>query len=161
MAPEYLARGRLTEKADVYSFGVLILEVVTGMENNKNKTTEYYESLPSTAWKHFKQDTVVEMFDPNLMMHSYPNIDFQKYAIKVVHVGLLCTQEAPSLRPSMSATLKMLAKDDVPLPAPSSPPFIDEKTMELNNIRQRLENHYDGDDCSSVASVSHSDFYPR
>ncbi|XP_076941624.1 cysteine-rich receptor-like protein kinase 2 isoform X1 [Bidens hawaiensis] len=161
IAPEYLAHGQLTEKADVYSFGVLILEVVTGTENNKSKTTEYTDSLPSTAWKHFKLGTVEEIFDPNLMMHIYPNINFQKDALKVVHVGLLCTQEDPSLRPSMSAILKMLAKNDEPLPAPSNPPFIDEKTMELNHITNKLLNHSDRDDCSSVASVSHSHFYPR
>ncbi|KAI3696493.1 hypothetical protein L1987_79511 [Smallanthus sonchifolius] len=56
MAPEYLAHGWLTEKTDVYSFGVLLLEVVTGLANNISKTTEYTESLVSTAWKHFKQD---------------------------------------------------------------------------------------------------------
>ncbi|KAK1415744.1 hypothetical protein QVD17_31529 [Tagetes erecta] len=140
MAPEYLAHGHLTEKADVYSFGVLILEMVTGMENNRSKTTEYTDSLPSIAWEHFKQRTVEKIFDPNLMMHNYPNINFQKDAVKVVHIGLLCTQEAPSLRPSMSAALKMLAKDDEPLPEPSNPPFTDEKTMELNDITQKLQN---------------------
>ncbi|KAF5778165.1 putative protein kinase RLK-Pelle-DLSV family [Helianthus annuus] len=137
MAPEYLAHGQLTEKADVYSFGILILEVVTGMESNRSKTTEFTDdSLLSTAWKHFKQGTVEEIFDTNLMMHMYPNINFQKEVIKVVHIALLCTQEALSLRPSMSTALKMLAKDDYPLPAPSNPPFIDELTMELNNITQ-------------------------
>jgi hypothetical protein len=45
MAPEYLAHGQLTEKADVYSFGVLVLEIVTGMQNNRSKTSEYLDSL--------------------------------------------------------------------------------------------------------------------
>ncbi|KAJ0544844.1 putative protein kinase RLK-Pelle-DLSV family [Helianthus annuus] len=161
MAPEYIAHGQLTEKVDVYSFGVLILEVVTGMENSKSNITEYTDNLPSTAWKHFKQGRVEEVFDPNLMMHIHPNISFQRDAIKAVHIGLLCTQEAASLRPSMSAALKMLAKNDEPLPAPSKPPFIDEKTLELNNITQNLSNYYDRDDCSSVATLSHSHFYPR
>lgn len=34
MAPEYLVRGQLTEKADVFSFGVLVLEIVCGRRNN-------------------------------------------------------------------------------------------------------------------------------
>lgn len=34
MAPEYVVRGKLTEKADVYSFGVLMIEVITGRRNN-------------------------------------------------------------------------------------------------------------------------------
>jgi len=47
MAPEYLARGQLTEKADVYSFGVLLLEIVTGRQNNKRNNSEYTVSLVS------------------------------------------------------------------------------------------------------------------
>ena len=41
MPPEYLVHGQLTEKVDVYSFGVLLLEIVTGRQNNKTKTIEY------------------------------------------------------------------------------------------------------------------------
>ncbi|KAJ0720833.1 putative non-specific serine/threonine protein kinase [Helianthus annuus] len=97
-----------------------------------------------SAWKHFKQGTVEDIFDPNL---------------KVVHVGLLCTQEGPSLRPSMSAALKMLAKTDEPLATPSNPPFIDENTMELNSIAQKLLSYCDSDDCDSVAILSHNHIY--
>lgn len=45
MAPEYLAHGQLTEKVDIYSFGVLLLEIVTGRQNNRSKTSEYMDSL--------------------------------------------------------------------------------------------------------------------
>ncbi|CAH1433960.1 unnamed protein product [Lactuca virosa] len=161
MAPEYLAYGQLTEKVDVYSFGILLLEIITGMENNKSNALEYTDNLVSTAWELFQKGTVEQIFDPNLSMDVHPNTIFKKVAIKVVHVGLLCTQEAPSLRPTMSTILKMLAKDDEHLPLPSNPPFADEKTMELNNITQKLLHDHEGESSYSVATVSHSEFYPR
>ena len=49
MAPEYLAHGQLTEKADVYSFGVLIMEIITGRQNNRSKSAEYLDSLVITV----------------------------------------------------------------------------------------------------------------
>ncbi|KAM0062390.1 putative protein kinase RLK-Pelle-DLSV family [Helianthus debilis subsp. tardiflorus] len=158
MAPEYLAHGQLTEKADVYSFGVLVLEVVTGIENNKSKNTEYTDSLVAIAWNHFQQNKCEEIFDPNLMMHNNNN---QKEAIKAIQVGLLCTQEDPSLRPSMSTVLKMLAKDDEPLPPPSNPPFMDEDAMELNKITHKLYQYFNTDDSCSIATVENSHFFPR
>lgn len=45
MAPEYIAKGRLTEKFDVYSFGILVIEIVTGIENNKHQSEDAYETL--------------------------------------------------------------------------------------------------------------------
>ncbi|KAJ0489601.1 putative protein kinase RLK-Pelle-DLSV family [Helianthus annuus] len=158
MAPEYLAHGQLTEKADVYSFGVLVLEVVTGIENNKSKNTEYTDSLVAIAWNHFQQNKCEEIFDPNLMMRNNNN---QKEAIKAIQVGLLCTQEDPSLRPSMSTVLKMLAKDDEPLPPPSNPPFMDEHAMELNMITHKLYQYFNTDDSCSIATVENSHFFPR
>ncbi|PWA90053.1 gnk2-like domain-containing protein [Artemisia annua] len=113
------------------------------------------------AWMHFQQNKVDEIFDPNLMMHCYPNSNYQKDATKVVQVGLLCTQEDPSLRPSMSTVLEMLAKDNEPLPAPSNPPFMDENTMELNDIAQKLHHYFNRDDSGSVATVSQSHIFPR
>ena len=49
MPPEYLAYGHLTKKVDVYSFGVLLLEIVTRRQNNKGKTLEYSDSLITTV----------------------------------------------------------------------------------------------------------------
>lgn len=48
MAPEYIARGRLNEKVDVYSFGVLVMEIITGVKNNKHQSEETFETI--VAW---------------------------------------------------------------------------------------------------------------
>lgn len=160
MAPEYLAHGQLTEKVDVYSFGVLLLEIVSGRQNNRSKAAEYTDSLITIAWKHFQQRTVEELFDPNLMLHNYSTTNIKNEIIQVVHVGLLCTQEIPSLRPTISKALLMLVGKEH-LPAPTNPPFMDDKTMEFNDMSLDTSPILNHSNAASVASLSQSLFLPR
>ncbi|KAL4281634.1 hypothetical protein GQ457_03G026300 [Hibiscus cannabinus] len=160
MAPEYLANGQLTEKADVYSFGVLLLEIITGKQNNRSKDTDYSDSIIATAWSHFQAGTAEEIYDPNIMLNDNSQwSDAKNQIYRVLHIGLLCTQEVRSLRPSMSKVLQMLTKKEEELPAPTCPPFMDEKTMEFTSENDSYPLYAGGDD--SIATVGHSSFYPR
>ncbi|XP_014521392.1 cysteine-rich receptor-like protein kinase 2 isoform X1 [Vigna radiata var. radiata] len=159
MAPEYLAHGQLTEKADVYSFGVLLLEMVTGRQNNRSIVSEYSDSLVTVAWKHFQAGTAEQLFDPNIELQEDHNSEVKDEILRVVHIGLLCTQEVPSLRPIMSKTLHMLTKKEENLIAPSNPPFLDESTMELHDTS--ADPFYPLNAADSMATMSHSSFYPR
>lgn len=117
MAPEYLVRGQLTEKADVYSFGVLVLEVVSGRKSNV--FIEESSSLLHTVWKHYKSGTLPETVDECLRDH-FP----AKEASNVLQIGLLCTQALASLRPSMPEVVQMLTDIQYPIPLPMQPPFL-------------------------------------
>lgn len=163
IAPEYLAHGQLTEKADVYSFGVLLLEIVTGRLNNRSKESEYSDSLIIVTWKHFQLGTAEQLFDPNIELHDNDNNSdvIKNEILRVIHIGLLCTQEVPSLRPTMSKALQMLSKNEehLDLVAPSNPPFLDESTMELHDTNGDPFYHLKEND--SIATISHSSFYAR
>lgn len=111
---------------------------------------------------HFQEGKVDELLDPNLMLNNYSNINVKDEAVRVVHIGLLCAQEVPSLRPAMSKVLKMLLKkEEEELPLPTSPPFINEKMMQLNNAWDSPTFPLRQGDSVSVASMFNSSFYPR
>ncbi|KAB5545254.1 hypothetical protein DKX38_013366 [Salix brachista] len=80
----------------------------------------------------FQAGTLEELYDPNLMLHNHHDNNIQNDVTRAVHVGLQCTQETSSLRPTMSKALQMLTTEEHLL-WPTNPPFIDERTMELND----------------------------
>ncbi|XP_019052351.1 PREDICTED: cysteine-rich receptor-like protein kinase 1 [Nelumbo nucifera] len=122
MAPEYLVRGQLTEKADVYSFGVLVLEIVCGRKNSV--FTQDTGSVLQTVWNNFKSNTLPESVDKCL------KDEFSvKEASNALQIGLLCTQTSVSLRPSMSDVVQMLTNEDFPIPLPVQPPFLNASVM--------------------------------
>ncbi|KAM7499084.1 hypothetical protein LguiA_023498 [Lonicera macranthoides] len=103
LAPEYAIRGRLTRKADVYSFGVLLVEIVSGRCNTNTLLPVEEQYLLEKTWQLYEQRELVELVDPSL------NGDFDaEEACKFLKIGLLCTQDTSKLRPSMSTVVKML-----------------------------------------------------
>ncbi|PKI37696.1 cold-responsive protein kinase 1-like [Punica granatum] len=103
LAPEYALRGQLTRKADVYSFGVLLLEIVCGRCNTNRRLPPEDRYLLERVWKLHEAGELVTIVDSSL------NGDFDaREATKYLKIGLLCTQDMPKLRPSMSTVVKML-----------------------------------------------------
>ncbi|XP_040379829.1 cysteine-rich receptor-like protein kinase 2 [Oryza brachyantha] len=123
MAPEYIVHGQLTEKADIYSYGVLVLEIITGRKShNSVASSAEGHSLMSLIWKHYNAGALMELLDPNLREQCT-----EEEALKVFHVGLLCAQASPNLRPPMWKVVEMLGSRDKELPRPTQPPFINIK----------------------------------
>ncbi|VAI41203.1 unnamed protein product [Triticum turgidum subsp. durum] len=118
MAPEYAMRGQYSIKSDVFSFGVLVLEVVTGRRNDASHNIEQDVDLVNLVWEHWNRGNVIELIDPSLCNH--PPVD---QILKCIHVGLLCVQRKPASRPTMSSVNIMFSSHTVRLPSLSRPPF--------------------------------------
>ncbi|KAG6692163.1 hypothetical protein I3842_10G099700 [Carya illinoinensis] len=103
MAPEYALWGYLTYKADVYSFGIVSLEIVAGKSNMKFRPNESCVCLLDWALVLQQKSNLVELVDPNL--GSEFNME---EAIRMIKVALLCTNPSPALRPTMSVVVCML-----------------------------------------------------
>ncbi|XP_015161236.1 probable LRR receptor-like serine/threonine-protein kinase At1g53430 [Solanum tuberosum] len=98
MAPEYALWGCLTYKADVYSFGVLALEIAAGKSNMTYRPNEKFVCLLDWALVLQKQGKLKEVVDATL--GSNLNED---EALRMLNVVLLCTSPSPALRPTISA----------------------------------------------------------
>ncbi|OMO92415.1 hypothetical protein COLO4_17593 [Corchorus olitorius] len=103
LAPEYAIRGQLTRKADIYSFGVLLLEIVSGRSNTNRRLPLAEQYLLERAWDLYERGELAELVDTS-MNGDYNVEECQKF----LTIGLLCTQDMPKLRPSMSEVVKML-----------------------------------------------------
>ncbi|KAM6584695.1 hypothetical protein CsatB_011697 [Cannabis sativa] len=103
LAPEYAIRGQLTRKADIYSFGVLLVEIVSGRCNTNTRLPAGEQYLLERTWHFYERKELIGLVDSSM------NGDFDaEEACRFLKIGLLCTQDAPKLRPTMSTVVKML-----------------------------------------------------
>ncbi|CAH2066586.1 unnamed protein product [Thlaspi arvense] len=159
MAPEYVVRGKLTEKADVYSFGVLMIEVITGRRNNA--FSQDGSSILQTVWILYGTSNLVEVVDPVL------GDNFNKMeASRLLQIGLLCVQAAFDQRPAMSAVVRMM-KGTLEIPTPTQPPFLNPgSVLEMRKMMSpttefRHQDQSQSSGSRSINNISESFFEPR
>ncbi|CAK9218329.1 unnamed protein product [Sphagnum troendelagicum] len=112
MSPEYASYGELSTKVDVYSFGVLMLEIISGRKSIVNFTSTSPEqiNLVKWAWILQKNKLLNDLIDQKMINTLVAN-EVQL----VINVALLCVQKKATKRPVMSDALAMLeGKMDIP-----------------------------------------------
>ncbi|XP_028800646.1 cysteine-rich receptor-like protein kinase 3 isoform X2 [Neltuma alba] len=110
-APEYAIHGQLSEKADIYSYGIVILEIISGQRSKALKDdgdTEDEFLLPK-AWKLYEKGMHLELVDNTLDPNEYDADEVKK----IIEIGLLCTQAFADLRPTMSEVIGLLQSSDL------------------------------------------------
>lgn len=130
ISPEYALYGKFSEKSDVFSFGVLLLELVTGKRNSEFFGSELPLTLQGWAWEMWNDDRGLDLIDPS-MRDTY---ECPERALKCIHVGLLCVQESPVDRPTMPLVVLMLGNGNASLPSPEEPAFSSIKRRKSSNV---------------------------
>nr|KJB60904.1 hypothetical protein B456_009G330600 [Gossypium raimondii] len=116
MAPEYVMHGQLSVKADVFSFGVLVLELISGQKNSSFNLNLDAQNLLDWAYKLYKKGKGLEIMDAAIVPSASPEqVSF------CIQIGLLCVQSDPKSRPDMHRVVIMLSKKPGHLDEPMRP----------------------------------------
>ncbi|XP_042421947.1 cysteine-rich receptor-like protein kinase 10 isoform X2 [Zingiber officinale] len=120
MAPEYVMHGSLSTKVDVFSFGVVLLELISGRKNASfaHLPEPHARSLLEWAWRLHRNGRSLELLDPSLKSAAF---DGAEQVELCVHLGLLCVQCDPKLRPAMNRVVLVLTKRPRVLEDPTRP----------------------------------------
>ncbi|WOG89929.1 hypothetical protein DCAR_0209170 [Daucus carota subsp. sativus] len=167
MAPEYAMYGQFSVKSDVFSFGILALEIVSGQRNNCFRYGENVEDLASSAWKNWREGNATNIIDPMLLNSS----ESVREMIRCIHIGLLCIQGNVAARPTMASVMLMLNSLSLTLAVPSEPAFFMHSSFgpevslpEDTNSSMVTDKSNKAKDISSDYSLdnaSRTDLYPR
>ncbi|XP_028073878.1 G-type lectin S-receptor-like serine/threonine-protein kinase At4g27290 [Camellia sinensis] len=124
MSPEYAINGHFSVKSDVFSFGVMVLEIVSGKKNRGFYDRDHGLNLLGHAWKLWHEEKPIKLFD---VFMEDPNPTSE--VLRCIQVALLCVQQRPEDRPTMSYVLLMLDSENPVLPMPKQPGFYSERVI--------------------------------
>ncbi|KAK7257264.1 hypothetical protein RIF29_31112 [Crotalaria pallida] len=117
MAPEYAVDGLFSVKSDVFSFGILLLEIICGKRNRGFYLDDHYPNFVTHAWSLWKDGRASELIDSKI-----EDSCVLSEVLRCIHVSLLCVQQYPEDRPAMPHVVLMLGSE-TELADPKEPGF--------------------------------------
>ncbi|XP_037475248.1 receptor-like serine/threonine-protein kinase SD1-6 isoform X2 [Triticum dicoccoides] len=129
MAPEMYSCGRFSIKTDVYSYGVLLLETISG--KSCVQAGSDFNTLFAWAWHLWKARKLAEFIDSRVRdVADVSEIEKMK---RCIHIALLCIELNPAHRPTMSDILGMLGDKKLELPIPQQPAGTNENSLDSSD----------------------------
>ncbi|CAH8361804.1 unnamed protein product [Eruca vesicaria subsp. sativa] len=127
MSPEYAMHGQYSMKSDIYSFGVLVLEIISGKKN-------------SGVYK--MDETSLEALEEGVTTRAGSSAIGSNYqsneVTRCIHIALLCVQDNPENRPMLSTIILMLTSNTITLPVPQLPGFLSRSMHRLDPLSEEL-----------------------
>ncbi|KAJ9553840.1 hypothetical protein OSB04_017885 [Centaurea solstitialis] len=117
ISPEYAVNGLFSVKSDIFSFGVLVLEIVSGEKNRGFVHEDHHDNLLGHAWRLYKEGKSNDLIDTSLG-DSWSMSE----VLRSIHIGLLCVQQRAEDRPDTRSVVRMLLGEGT-LPSPKQPGF--------------------------------------
>ncbi|CAL4992084.1 unnamed protein product [Urochloa decumbens] len=148
MAPEYASEGLFSIKSDVFSFGVLILEIISGKRTSSFHQYGDFINLLGHAWQLWKDGLWLQLVDTAIGAECHT-----LQMGRCINIALLCAQENAVDRPNMSEVVAMLTSDSMVLPEPKHPAYF--------HVRVGIEETSDFVEPSSNADVTVSSLHGR
>ncbi|KAK9947382.1 hypothetical protein M0R45_003011 [Rubus argutus] len=147
--PEYVRNGIYSMKYDVYSFGVFLLQIISGRRNSSFYGPNESFHLLEYAYESWKEGKGMEFIDPSL--------DDSSSSCKLsrcLQIALLCVQEKPEDRPTMLEVYSMLKTDTEAIAIPGKTAFSGKRDENVENVPSEQGS-------CSVNTVSNSELLPR